>query len=135
MFAYYPSTKIHFFMYRTGRESISYGDVAELSLQYGPKSLRSYSKIGRYIVALIVCNFVFQTFENVFRLFVNFIIIATQLGFCCVYFVFIGTNLQQVKIDLQVQECYLSLVIFTFRTYAGRSVGRSDRLNFYDFMA
>lgn len=57
----------------------TYPDFArtvELCFENGPPRLRQWSKTMRIIVNVFLC--------------------VTQLGFCCVYFVFVSTNLQQV---------------------------------------
>ncbi|XP_059615569.1 proton-coupled amino acid transporter 1 [Phlebotomus argentipes] len=57
----------------------SYPDFArtvELCFENGPPRLRQWSKTMRIIVNVFLC--------------------VTQLGFCCVYFVFVSTNLQQI---------------------------------------
>ncbi|GAB0096000.1 proton-coupled amino acid transporter 1 [Sergentomyia squamirostris] len=59
--------------------SDSYPDFAttvELCFENGPPRLRKWSRTMRIIVNIFLC--------------------VTQLGFCCVYFVFVSTNLQQI---------------------------------------
>jgi len=62
---------------RTNRPFMSYSDVAEQSFATSSSSrLRSFSSVARIVVDVFLC--------------------ITQLGFCCVYIVFISTNLQQI---------------------------------------
>lgn len=53
-----------------------FAETVELSFKYGPPSLRPWSRFVKFLV--------------------NFFICLTQLGFCCIYFVFIADNFQQV---------------------------------------
>ena len=53
-----------------------YAETVELCFEVGPERLRKYSKH-------------MKTACNIF-------IVVTQLGFCCIYFLFIGTNVKQV---------------------------------------
>ena len=53
-----------------------YAETVEYCFECGPEVLRKYSKQ-------------MKTACNIF-------IVVTQLGFCCIYFLFIGTNLKQV---------------------------------------
>ncbi|OXU24721.1 hypothetical protein TSAR_008381 [Trichomalopsis sarcophagae] len=63
-----------------------YAATVELCFATGPLALRKYSVFMRKLVNLFLC--------------------VTQLGFCCVYFVFISSNMQQVMkvwgVDLDV---------------------------------
>lgn len=61
---------------RNKTPSLGFSQVAELSFQSGPACLQKHAKKIRTAV-------------NVF-------LVITQLGFCCVYFVFVAKNLQQV---------------------------------------
>ncbi|XP_022111427.1 proton-coupled amino acid transporter 1-like isoform X2 [Acanthaster planci] len=62
---------------RTASVTLDYGEVAEQSLKHGPIGwLRQKCSIGRYVV--------------------NGFLIFTQLGFCCVYFLFMGDNIRQI---------------------------------------
>ncbi|XP_026732940.1 proton-coupled amino acid transporter-like protein CG1139 [Trichoplusia ni] len=78
---------------RSQKPSLSFSDVVEDSFASGPVSLRPYAKTMRNIV-------------NVF-------LVITQLGFCCVYFLFVATNLQDTMhffhINLSV-HVYLALL-------------------------
>ncbi|KAG1673998.1 Proton-coupled amino acid transporter 1 [Nymphon striatum] len=56
--------------------TLSYSQIAEQSFKSGPNKLRRYSGIAKGCV--------------------NFFLIVTQLGFCCVYFVFIATNITKI---------------------------------------
>ncbi|XP_063986167.1 proton-coupled amino acid transporter 1-like isoform X3 [Diachasmimorpha longicaudata] len=58
------------------QEAVGYAGTVEMCFEIGPLRLRKYSVLMRKMVNLFVC--------------------VTQLGFCCVYFVFISTNMQQV---------------------------------------
>ncbi|XP_076384401.1 proton-coupled amino acid transporter-like protein acs isoform X2 [Megalopta genalis] len=53
-----------------------FAGTVEMCFATGPLSLRKYSVFMRKMVNIFLC--------------------VTQLGFCCVYFVFIGTNMKQV---------------------------------------
>ncbi|XP_035265473.1 proton-coupled amino acid transporter 1 [Anguilla anguilla] len=60
---------------KLGKSSLNYGDVMEQSME-NVSCLRRYSVWGRHVV--------------------NLFLIVTQLGFCCVYFVFLSDNVKQV---------------------------------------
>ncbi|XP_071446204.1 proton-coupled amino acid transporter-like protein acs [Hetaerina americana] len=63
--------------YRTGASfPPDFADAMEASFETGPDRLRKHAKMLRRMV--------------------NFFLCVTQLGFCCVYFVFVSTNVQQV---------------------------------------
>jgi len=55
--------------------STSYADVAEAACKNGAKQLRRYGKIAKITINTFTC--------------------IVQMGFCCVYIVFIGDNLSQ----------------------------------------
>ncbi|XP_067639718.1 proton-coupled amino acid transporter 1 isoform X2 [Eurosta solidaginis] len=59
-----------------GVELYDYPDTVEKVFEYGPTSLRKFSKLMRTIVEMFLC--------------------VTQFGFCCIYFVFITENFHQV---------------------------------------
>ncbi|VVC34124.1 Hypothetical protein CINCED_3A014349 [Cinara cedri] len=61
---------------RTQSPSLSFPNVAEMAFEYGPPKLRKYSSTASK--------------------FINTFLVITQLGFCCVYFLFVATNLQEV---------------------------------------
>ncbi|CAL4241079.1 unnamed protein product, partial [Meganyctiphanes norvegica] len=54
---------------------LSYEETAEMCFKYGPKGVQSWSKVIGYIITSFL--------------------ILTQLGFCCVYFVFVPQNIKQ----------------------------------------
>ncbi|CAL4076625.1 unnamed protein product [Meganyctiphanes norvegica] len=54
---------------------LSYEETAEMCFKYGPKRVQSWSKVIGYIITSFL--------------------ILTQLGFCCVYFVFVPQNIKQ----------------------------------------
>lgn len=60
--------------------SLKYPDFAETieqCFEAGPEKTRSWSKVMKTLVNIFIC--------------------VTQLGFCCIYFVFISTNVKQVS--------------------------------------
>ncbi|ERE68872.1 proton-coupled amino acid transporter 1-like protein [Cricetulus griseus] len=62
---------------RMNKPFLDYGDTVMYGLECSPSSwIRSHSHWGRHIV--------------------DFFLIVTQLGFCCVYFVFLADNFKQV---------------------------------------
>ena len=62
---------------RTNRPFLTYSDVAEVCFATSRSSrLRSFSSTARTVIDVFLC--------------------ITQLGFCCVYFVFISQNMQQI---------------------------------------
>uniref|UniRef100_F6XD38 Solute carrier family 36 member 1 n=1 Tax=Ornithorhynchus anatinus TaxID=9258 RepID=F6XD38_ORNAN len=67
----------HHFCHRLQRPFVDYGDAVMFGLEASPNSwLRTHSMWGRQVV--------------------GFFLIVTQLGFCCVYFVFLADNIKQV---------------------------------------
>lgn len=62
---------------RTQSPSLSFPNVAEMAFEYGPPKLQKYSSVASK--------------------FINTFLVITQLGFCCVYFLFVATNLQEVN--------------------------------------
>ncbi|BFZ14998.1 hypothetical protein BsWGS_18037 [Bradybaena similaris] len=86
---------------RTGREVLDYAGVMQMCLKTGPPYL--------------------QGFSSYVRPFVDALLIFTQLGACCVYIVFIATNIQMVvgyfvSFDLNVRlyEFFVMLVLLPF---------------------
>ncbi|XP_023932553.1 proton-coupled amino acid transporter 4-like [Lingula anatina] len=91
----------HFFILRYNKHRLSYGEVVELSFEKGPRSLQRFSKASRIAV---------NVFLNI-----------TQLGFCCVYIVFIAANIKQVvdvyvtgDLPLRVYEVFVFIVLVLF---------------------
>lgn len=67
----------HHFCYRLNKPFVDYGDTVMYGLEASPVSwLRNHAHWGRHIV--------------------DFFLIVTQLGFCCIYFVFLADNFKQV---------------------------------------
>lgn len=56
--------------------ALNFAEVCSRSFETGPIGLRRYSNLARNLV--------------------NMFLVITQLGFCCVYFVFVAVNLQEV---------------------------------------
>jgi proton-coupled amino acid transporter len=55
---------------------LGFSEVCETAFKTGPSNVRKYSQAVRIIVNVFLC--------------------ITQLGFCCVYFVFVAANLEEV---------------------------------------
>ena len=71
----------HHFCYRFQKQFLDYGGAVMYGLESTPISwLRTHAVWGRRVVGLFL--------------------ILTQLGFCCVYFVFLADNLRQVRLPL-----------------------------------
>lgn len=106
--------------------SMSFPEVCYNAFQTGPQGLRRYSNMARYISTLaqnvktndtqqirIASNLIFR-FILFCRQTINLFLCITQLGFCCVYFVFVAVNLQEViahyfvKLDIRM---YLLLLL------------------------
>lgn len=66
----------HILSKKTGCRTLDFAGVAHYSFKFGPQCMRRFSHTARSMV-------------NVFLL-------MTQFGFCCVYFVFVATSLQEV---------------------------------------
>lgn len=56
--------------------ALSFPEVAEASFETGPLALRRYSKVATKTITTFLC--------------------VTQIGFCCVYFLFVALNVQEV---------------------------------------
>ncbi|CAG9578710.1 unnamed protein product [Danaus chrysippus] len=78
---------------RNQRPAMSFAEVVEDAFAMGPIALRPYAKK--------------------FRTIVNIFLVITQLGFCCVYFLFVATNLQDTMhffhLNLSVHS-YLAII-------------------------
>jgi proton-coupled amino acid transporter len=61
---------------RTKTPFLNFAQVGELACKVGPPFVRPISKIARIVIDSLLC--------------------FTQLGFCCVYYVFVATNVQQL---------------------------------------
>lgn len=68
----------HFVCRRSGRELIDYANIMRGAVEAGPSW---------------ICNHGYF-----FKQLVNVNIFVAQLGFCCVYFVFMADNLQDVRL-------------------------------------
>lgn len=61
-------------------EDPDFAETVEMCFELGAPRLRSWSKAAKHIVNTFIC--------------------VTQIGFCCVYFVFASTTLNQVSVLL-----------------------------------
>ncbi|XP_013789169.1 proton-coupled amino acid transporter 1-like [Limulus polyphemus] len=80
---------------KLGRESLDYSRVALYAFKLGPSPLQKYGRFARRTV--------------------NIFLMLTQFGFCCIYFVFVSTNIKQViyhytGADLSIYS-YLSILL------------------------
>lgn len=66
----------HILRKRVNEPSLDYAGILETALKTGPQRLQRFSVVGRFVV--------------------NFFLMLTQMGFCCVYLVFIAKNIKQV---------------------------------------
>ncbi|KAH8298198.1 hypothetical protein KR018_010617, partial [Drosophila ironensis] len=76
---------------RLQQPSLDFSEVAYCSFETGPLGLRRYSQLARRIVT----TFLF----------------ITQIGFCCVYFLFVALNLKNVIDHYFVMELHIYLVL------------------------
>lgn len=80
---------------RTQVPSLSFPEVCYGAFETGPVGVRKYSSLARQTINLFLC--------------------ITQLGFCCVYFVFVAVNLQEVVAHyymlLDIRICLLIMLI------------------------
>ncbi|CAH1979959.1 unnamed protein product [Acanthoscelides obtectus] len=74
---------------RTGSSSLSFPEVAENALKTGPKPLQRYAPYARTIINVFLC--------------------ITQLGFCCVYFVFVAANVHDI-----VKHYYMDIAVYWY---------------------
>ncbi|XP_075155625.1 proton-coupled amino acid transporter 1 isoform X1 [Haematobia irritans] len=82
---------------KTLRNSEKYPDFAETieqCFEMGPRATQKLSKTMKMLVNLFIC--------------------VTQLGFCCIYFVFISTNVKQILLayDIHLDVHYVMLITF-----------------------
>lgn len=108
------------------RDSMDYGQVAETTLsEFGPSFIRNRSKLGRKIV--------------------NLFVIIAQFGFCCSYFIFIASNIQQFIHDngsawfVEFTEMQISQTVITicmaFPICMICSIRNLDSLSIWSFIA
>ncbi|KAJ8946515.1 hypothetical protein NQ318_004650, partial [Aromia moschata] len=80
---------------RTQRQSLNFSEVVESAFQTGPEFLQKYAKLAKTLINIFLC--------------------ITQLGFCCVYFVFVAANIHDVVkhyfFEMSV-HWYLLLLLF-----------------------
>ena len=83
----------HILRKRVNEPSLDYAGILETAMKTGPQCLQRFSSTGRYVV--------------------NTFLIMTQMGFCCVYLVFIARNIKQVidsfHPDSMSMTAYLSI--------------------------
>ncbi|KAJ8254967.1 hypothetical protein GJAV_G00199410 [Gymnothorax javanicus] len=91
----------HHLANKLGRPSLSYGDVMEQCLE-NVSCLRRYSVWGRHMV--------------------NLFLIITQLGFCCVYFVFLSENIKQVveAANATTNDCHTNQTAVEVKSFDSR---------------
>lgn len=74
-----------------------FAETVELCVANGPPKIRNYSAFIRLVVNIFIC--------------------VTQIGFCCVYCVFLATNLRQVCIEMcymhVYKHVYISISLFS----------------------
>lgn len=84
----------HELSHRLKIPSLGFSDVCYYAFETGPFGLRRYASLFRTIINIFLC--------------------ITQIGFCCVYFVFVAVNVQEVvahyyvKLDVRI---YLLLML------------------------
>ncbi|XP_072039346.1 proton-coupled amino acid transporter 1-like [Amphiura filiformis] len=67
----------HYLCRRTQKSSLDYGEVAEEAMRASPfEALRRRATVGSYVV--------------------DFFLVLTQTGFCCVYFLYMADNIHQI---------------------------------------
>nr|CAD7399178.1 unnamed protein product [Timema poppensis] len=81
---------------RTQRPALDFSEVVEAAFATGPSRLRTYSHFSKIIVNVFLC--------------------ITQLGFCCVYFVFVAANLSEVvkhflNVNLSVHTYLMMMLV------------------------
>ncbi|XP_055422782.1 proton-coupled amino acid transporter 2 [Bubalus kerabau] len=84
------------FCHRFNKPFMDYGDTVMHGLEANPSAwLRNHARWGRRIV--------------------SFFLIVTQMGFCCVYIVFLADNLKQVveAVNSTTNNCHYETVILT----------------------
>uniref|UniRef100_W8BB83 Proton-coupled amino acid transporter 1 n=1 Tax=Ceratitis capitata TaxID=7213 RepID=W8BB83_CERCA len=71
-----------------------YADTVEQCFENGPVKLRTWSKMMKTIVNIFIC--------------------VTQLGFCCIYIVFISTNMKQIfdAYNIEIDVHLVMVIIF-----------------------
>lgn len=96
--------------------SLNFAEVCYNAFATGPIGLRKYAHTARYV--LDKSKKMFKALDNLnvslHRQTINLFLCITQFGFCCVYFVFVAVNLQEVvahyftKLDIRF---YLLLLL------------------------
>uniref|UniRef100_A0AAR5PGX3 Amino acid transporter transmembrane domain-containing protein n=1 Tax=Dendroctonus ponderosae TaxID=77166 RepID=A0AAR5PGX3_DENPD len=80
---------------RTQTPSLSFAEVVEAACRTGPEFLQRKAKVAKFIL--------------------NIFLFITQMGFCCVYYVFVAVNLQEVVkhyfVDLPVYWYFVFLMV------------------------
>lgn len=105
--------------------SLSFSEVVYNAFDTGPIGLRKYAHSARYAhctmhiyplrrVSVFFVAIKLKCFFFISRKTINIFLCITQLGFCCVYFVFVAVNLQEVvehyfvRIDIRI---YLLIIL------------------------
>ncbi|KAB1281814.1 Proton-coupled amino acid transporter 2 [Camelus dromedarius] len=91
------------FCHRLNKPFMDYGDTVMHGLEASPSSwLRNHAHWGRHIV--------------------SFFLIVTQLGFCCVYIVFLADNLKQVveAVNGTTSNCHDNMTVILMPTMDSR---------------
>ncbi|XP_050300499.1 proton-coupled amino acid transporter-like protein pathetic isoform X2 [Anthonomus grandis grandis] len=74
---------------RTQSPSLNFSEVVEAAFQTGPEFLQKYARLAKNLI--------------------NIFLFITQMGFCCVYFVFVAANLQEV-----IKHFYVDIPVYWY---------------------
>lgn len=92
--------------------SLNYVGVTEAALLEGPKCLRKFSKMSVYVWLSYLCD-CFSHHYSIYRYIVNSFLVVYQLGTCCVYVVFVASNIKRIT-DLYTDEATDVRLIMVF---------------------
>lgn len=85
--------------WRHGIPSLDFGDIAENAFKFGPKKTRKLAGFMRYYFLLTLFRMqklIHTTALNSSRGLIQTLIVIVALGACCVYIVFVSSNISEV---------------------------------------
>jgi solute carrier family 36 (proton-coupled amino acid transporter) len=83
--------------WRHGIPALDFGDIAEKAFMHGPKKTRKLAGFARYLKWLTIL-FCTKANNEIFlpRGLIQTLIVVVALGACCVYIVFVSSNIAEV---------------------------------------